>query len=267
MKIKSRILFFLIPMMLFTGCEKLVDYYIGIPQQPELSEEVDTDQLNIFGVLRPDMSDGYNKSFVFVQRIWPALEFTTFSILPDASVRIMAIYGDGSSLDYAFPLMAPDGSFKDTLYRPDTEFQPMPGQHYRISCTHPDLEPALGELVFPPAPELVEHSLSSGEGRISLSLLTDSLIEMYDFYLRTSMGSFLLGRKLAGEGGSLQVELQTDQQTAGARLRIYAYENKLAGYIGNSNTSLNFNKYREGFSSLDSGYGVFGALNFLDVEL
>lgn len=50
----------LIFLILAAGCEKIVDYYIGIPQQPKLTEEADTDQLNIFGVLRPDSAGAFN---------------------------------------------------------------------------------------------------------------------------------------------------------------------------------------------------------------
>jgi len=44
-------------------------------------------------------------------------------------------------------------------------------------------------------------------------------------------------------------------------VNIYSYDNKLATYYANSNTALNFNKYRTTFSTLDSGFGVFGSMN------
>ncbi|MBN1950865.1 MAG: hypothetical protein JW801_06650 [Bacteroidales bacterium] len=262
-----RSIYALMIMLFLPGCEKIVDYYIGFPQQPEITVEADTDQLNVFGVLRPDSIGGFNKSFVFVQRIWPALDFSTFSILPDVEVLIESVGEDGTLTAFPFPLSPPDANFKDTLYRPATGFTPVPGQHFRISCLHSELKDAYGELIFPAVPALTENSLSAAGGRISLSLKADSSIEMYDFYLKNNAGSHFIGRELSLDNEDLPVILYTNQPVEGAKLRIFAYENRLATYIGNSNTSLNFNKYREGFSTLDSGYGVFGALNFLDIDL
>ena len=249
------------------SCDELVDYYIGMNQQPDFTREADTDEFNIFAILRPDSLQGYNKSFVFVQRIWPALQFESFSILPGAGIVVEQIRDNDSSIFTEFPLRPPDSLFYDSLYRPIVPFNPQPGEQFRIRCEHPDLNPAVGELVFPSKPAIVNNEIRIENPTIRFSLEADTLIEMYDIYLSYQGSSHLVWRGVQEEGEDTYVEIVQEVIPPGAKLKIYSYESRLASYVGNSNISLNFNKYREGFTTLESGYGVFGALNFVEVEI
>jgi hypothetical protein len=236
-------------------------------QQPKLTEEADTDALNIFGILRPDAVNGNNKSFVFVQRIWPALEFSDFSILKETKVTIDVYQVDSSWLSVDFPLLPPETGFNDTLFRPGGTFDPQPGQRFRITCSHSGLDTACGELIFPREPVIVIGSVQQNSGTVQFALQADSLIEMYEIYLEIAGQSFFVGREIADDNSDTEIDLELGYDLTGARLMIYGYENRLATYVGNSNISLNFNKYREEFSTLESGYGVFGALNFTELIL
>ena len=253
--------------LIMSSCDELVDYYIGMNQQPELTREAETDEFNIFAILRPDSLEGFNKSFVFVQRIWPALQFGSFSILPDAAITVEQVIQNDSLITTEFPLMPPDSLFFDTLYRPVESFSPEAGERFRIHCEHPDLNPARGELVFPSKPVIINDEILAENSLISFTLEADPLIEMYDIYLSVPGSSNLVWRGVQEEGSRTFVEIALEAIPPGSVLKIYSYESRLASYIGNSNISLNFNKYREGFTTLESGFGVFGALNFIVVEL
>ncbi|MGB4556254.1 MAG: hypothetical protein WBI33_07870, partial [Bacteroidales bacterium] len=63
------------------------------------------------------------------------------------------------------------------------------------------------------------------------------------------------------------VEIILPFDHSGTRLMICAYDQNMAAYIGNSNISLNFNKFRTTISTLMSGFGVFGSMNFYEMEL
>jgi hypothetical protein len=253
--------------VLFISCEELTDYYLGITQQPQMPESGYNVDFNLIGVLRPDYKGDYNKSFVFVQQIWPALSFQSFSILPDARVVIEQMISADSSVVTEFPLMAPDSLFYDSLYRPAELFNPVAGQKYRLKCEHTDFPSAQGELFFPSQPEIIENSIILEGTNLHLVFRTDSLIKMYDLYLTGPDYSYLVGRIVPGEAAETVADIVLPVNPFGSVLRIFAYDANLAIYIGNSNTSLNFNKYREGFTTLESGYGVFGALNFIEIEL
>lgn len=258
----------LLAALFLSSCDEVLDYYLGIPQQPELTQDPETDEFNIFGVLRPDSVAVYSKSFVFVQRIWPALSFTSFSLIPDATVSLEVTVSPDSLYYLDFPLMPPDDYFNDSLYRPAEPFVPQPGQTYRIICEHPDLNTARGSMVFPPPPAIRNGSYERTGETVHFTLDRDTLIGMYDVYLSGSGTSEFLGRFIPDDQPDLEVALRLPAETgAGYRLKVFSYENNLAVYIGNSNTALNFNKYREGFSTLESGYGVFGGLNFIELDL
>ena len=253
--------------MLLMSCEAITEYYIGFPQQPELSEDADTAQFNLFGVLRPDSYGEFNRSFIYVQRIWPALAFGNFSIFPDAEVEVREIFGQDSFSSIDFPLRPPDSLFFDSLYRPVERFSPLPGTTYELQCRHPDLPTAIGRTIFPPAPEIVEGSIWLEGNSFGFTLRADTLIEMVDIYLSGPGYSILAGRLVPEKQSDTEVSLTADFSPAGSKLSVFGYDINLAIYIGNSNTALNFNKYREGFTTLESGYGVFGSLNFAEVRL
>jgi len=142
------------------------EYYLGINQQPEFEDTTIEEGLNIFGLLRPDSRENFNKSFVFVQQIWPALDMESFAIIKNAFVQVEHLVNDTVQSTVNFPLMPSDSLFTDTLYRPVTHFIPQPGERYRLVCTFEGLPDAIGETVCPPCPEILENSLQvNGRGK------------------------------------------------------------------------------------------------------
>ena len=255
--------FYCIGIVVMFSCE----YYVGINQQPEFTDTDIEEGMNIFGLLRPDFKADYNKSFVFVQKMWPVLELGGYTIISDASVWVEHVE-DGDTIEaIEFPMMPSDSLFSDTLYRPVTDFVPLPGEKYRLICRHNELPDAMGEAVFPSKPRIVENSLSVDGRSISFTLATDTLIKMVDIYITGGTYSQWLERIVPEDQSDTEINLLVPFDPAGYQLKIFSYDANLAVYYGNSNTSLNFNKYRTTISTLESGYGVFGALNFTEVEL
>ncbi len=251
----------------FTGCEKLGDYYLGINQQPKLTEAPLPDGLNIFCVLRPDSFCGQNKSFAFVQQVWPALYFDDFYILHEAEMVVRRVETGQVVESINFSLLAPDTAFTDSLYRPEGYFAPRSGAAYRMECRHSDFPLASGTCVVPHVPVIVPGSLVREVSRVAFRLQSDSTTGLIDVYLVNDVGYAQVARLVPDRGEvPVQFELPETPQ-AGWRMLIYYYDTNLGSYYANSNTSLNFNKFRVGFTTLESGYGVFGALNYLEVVL
>jgi hypothetical protein len=243
------------------------EYYLGINQQPDFTEKNPIEGLNIFGVLRPDSIFNYNKSFVYVQKMWPVLEMDTFAIIHDVTVRVYHIVEDIVTDSVDFPLVPSDSLFPDTLYRPLERFTPQPGEHYRLMCRYPGLPDAEGELVFPGQPMVVANSLSINERNIRFRIAADTLIRMIDIYLVDPYYSPFLLRIVPSGQQDVEVELNLEVDPSGRELMIFGYDTHMAAYYGNSNTAINFNKYRTTISTLESGYGVFGAVNFSSINL
>jgi hypothetical protein len=249
--------------MLLTSCE----YYLGLNQQPDFKDKDMVEGLNIFGLLRPDNKENYNKSFIYVQKMWPVLNMDSFTIIHNVDVHLEHIVNGDITDSMVFPLVPSDSLFPDTLYRPLEYFMPQPGERYRLVCRYSGLTDAVGETVFPPQPVIVNNSLMVNENTITFSLAADSLIKMFDIYLVAPRHSPLLERLVPDDQLTTDVELNLQVDPHGAELKIFGYDASMASYCGNANTSLNFNKYRTTISTLESGYGVFGSLNYTVLKI
>jgi hypothetical protein len=252
--------------MLFS-CEDVTDFYLGIPMQPEFTENTFVEGMNIFGLLRPDDFNGFNKSFVYVQQNWPILEITdsSFNIIKQADIQLFRMENEQFADTINLPLMPPGPGFNDTLYRPQQSFNPVPGNTYRLICSHRELPTAIGETVFPSPPRIVSNSLKVNNGIISLDIESDPGIRMLDIYISGSAFTGITGRYVTSDSASVHVSFPY-QGTGTLGIEIYGYDANLASYYSNSNTSLNFNKYRTTFSTLEEGFGVFGSLNRTAIE-
>jgi hypothetical protein len=255
--------------LFFSSCEKTLDFYLGIYEQPEFTEEGSTEGLNIFGVLRPDFRGEYNQSFVFVQKLWSATDWLEgFEILEEAEIVVYTYSHDRIIDTTRFLLMNPDTHlFSDTLYRPLYQFAPEPGVKYELVCSYPGLETARGYLFFPDKPVIRENSVSIEGSSVKFTVGSDTLIKMIDIYIDDGVSRMMLDRVLLSDSTDTDITAELPADPSGFRILIFGYDANLAVYYGNSNTSLNFNKYRTGFTTLETGYGVFGALNFTEVIL
>lgn len=243
------------------------EYYLGYDQQPVFEKHNIEKGLNVFGMIRPDSAFSYNKSFVYVNRLMPVMEPADFNILKDVDVKIERIVNDEITETVEFPLIPSDSFFADTLYRPVTYFSPQPGDHYRMTCHYQELPDAVGEATFPPEPLIKESSLSVNGRVVSFTLVADSLIGMVDIYRLTGESYVPLLRLIPSAIMDTDVKLNLNMDPEGVRLALYSYDQNMAVYNGNSNISLNFNKFRTTITTLKSGYGVFGAMNCTIVDL
>jgi hypothetical protein len=248
---------------IFISC----DYYLGMNQQPLFEDENIDEGLNIFGLLRPDSIENFNRSFVFVQQIWSALEFDSLSIMWQAEIRVEHLVDNNTVESVDFPMVPPDLNFSDSLYRPLDHFIPLPGERYRLICQYEGFPDAVGETVIPSKPGILDNSLEISERNVSFTLVADTLIKMLDVYLVGNNNSWFINRIVPVVGMDADVELELPVDPTGMVLTIYSYDVNLAAYYGNANTSLNFNKYRTTITTLQSGYGVFGSLNYVTIPL
>ncbi len=253
---------FLIP-----GCEKVTDYYLGIPQQPEFEENTFEEGLNILAIIRPDTTGPYNRSFAYLQEISHALGEQDFSLVKGVEVTLVDHTDPDSPDSLIFPLVPADEFFRDTLYRPTETFTPVPGTRYSILCRHPELPAAVGSAVFPPPPVIREGSLVYASQMVHLEVEPDPLIKLIDLYYSSDQHSGMLGRFVPNDSVPLLIEAVLPADITHTKLTLYAYDANLANYYANSNISLNFNKYRTTISTLESGFGVFGGLNFTFVNI
>ena len=250
--------------LLLFSCE----YYIGLNQQPKFVNKHTEEGLNVFGLLRPDSTEGFNKSFVYVNRVFPALELEGYDILKPVFVKIDKIVQDSLTESVVFSLLPSQTVRTDTVYRPATYFSPGAGERYRLTCKYEGMPDAIGETIIPSKPQIDPETLITDRKMISFSLLPDSLTGMVDIYqIADNDNHLLVSRLVTFPDRKTDVEIILPFDHSGTRLMICAYDQNMAAYIGNSNISLNFNKFRTTISTLMSGFGVFGSMNFYEMEL
>ncbi|MBK7489456.1 MAG: hypothetical protein IPI74_06540 [Bacteroidales bacterium] len=250
--------------LLLFSCE----YYIGLNQQPKFVNKHTEEGLNVFGLLRPDSTEGFNKSFVYVNRVFPALELEGYDILKPAFVKIDKIVQDSLTESVVFSLLPSQTVRTDTVYRPATYFSPEAGERYRLTCKYEGMPDAIGETIIPSKPQIDPETIIIDRKMISFSLLPDSLTGMVDIYqIADNDNHLLVSRLVTFPDRKTDVEIILPFDHSGTRLMICAYDQNMAAYIGNSNISLNFNKFRTTISTLMSGFGVFGSMNFYEMEL
>ena len=256
-------LVFVILAFLGNSCE----YYLGLDQQPKFRNQNIEEGLNIFALLRPDSIGAYNRSSVYVHKVLPVMQAEGFYILQNTDIKIKKIVDEEITDIVSFPLVPSNAIFADTSYRPVSFFAPQAGERYRIVCKHADYPEARGETIIPPQPEIKQNSLTIRGREVSFTLSPDTLIGMFDIYQLSNNIHIPLSRIVPSTDGEINVELNFLFNPSGTKLLLFAYDHNMAAYIGNSNISLNFNKFRTTISTLESGFGVFGSMNFREVDL
>jgi hypothetical protein len=252
-------------LLLFTGCGQMADWYIGLPLQPDFLEENYEPGMNIFGVLRPDSTGANNNSFVYIQQVLPAVGDTSSDWeITDAIVEVVS--GDPAD-NLVVPFVIPD---QDNIpgrayYRPEITFTPCAGEVYRLCCHSEGLPVLEGETIIPGQPVISEGSLSTDAHTAEFTVLTDTVCHLLDVYL-ISREAYYTMRVVPDKQGNTKISFSSEKDISHGTIMIYAYDRHLASYYVTSNVSVNFNKFRKPFSTVQGGYGVFGSLNLLTME-
>jgi hypothetical protein len=246
-------------LLVLASCRQIVDFYMGVPLQPTFEENSFVPGLNIFGILRPDSTGACNNSFVQVQKVARAVGDDDSIWVDSVGVRVFNVSepAEGSTLFYNSTC---NETFKQEQYRPQSAFEPKAGQLYSIQCNYLELPILEAQTIIPNKSVADLTTLWNENGELYLELLPDSSIYMVDIFI-FSEGKSIGYSRLATEV-FLRTQLSMNNLPSRAdSLVIFSYDYNLADYYLTSNTSLNFNKYRESFGSVQNGYGVFGSLN------
>lgn len=261
---KIRIYSLLFLVLLAVACNDTLDFYLGVYQQPEFVENTYEPGLNVFGIIRPDNMNNYNLSFVHLQRVLPAIGDTVTEFEVDtAYVTVNSEFRPDSLIVFEYTDM--NSTFDEEQYRPPIGFTPQPGNRYTLYCDADTLPILTGSTIMPNKPSIIPEQPIIENGCINFTIEPDSLAFMYDIYLLTGGSSYFIERKKAETDQEMNVEIPMGD-IADGEIHVYAYDENMAQYYLTSNISLNFNKYRTPYSTVDGGYGVFGSLNYVVIK-
>jgi hypothetical protein len=249
-----------------SGCKDMVDFYLGVPFQPAIDKNAFVPGLNIFGIIRPDSTMGYNNSYIMLQKALPA---TGSEDSLDLNTAIVKIFHGNKSADNLVCYFLPsnyNGTFEDEYYRPQCDFSPQAGDTILVECSYLELPVLKGLTIVPNKPELLQNTILITENSVSFDVKQDSSIYIFDIYLFNGNRIINYLRIPASSASDTHIKLSWQGADADS-LVIYGYDYNFSKYYLTSNTSLNFNKYRETYSTVEDGYGVFGSLNLAGYKL
>ena len=259
-------LFFL---ALLPSCEKTMEYYYGIPMQPKFFENSDWQRvINVFGVLRPD-SSSIPMSFVYMEKTYPTKNATDEdNVLKNSSVLIFETdeLGKRDTISLRF-YENKDTAHWDFPRFISSDLKPVAGRKYELECKNNGLPTVHSSAIVPHVPELIKNSLTVNSKSVAFSLKADSLTYLYDVYL-FSYTDMLSKRFFHKEIETLEVNWALERSGDWQYMAIYAYDKNLATYLSTSTNSFyTFNTYRPAVTTVEGGFGVFGAMNLIYVNL
>ena len=241
-----------------TGCKEVVDFYLGIPLQPVIDEDSFVPGLNIFGIIRPDSNGDYNNSCIMLQKVIPAVGSSDSLDVGRAVVRVERL--NEESCLYDFLLTDYGHLFSQEAYRPDTTFSTKAGDIFTVECVYHELPVLKAMTIVPNPPVMLMNTLTETGNSISFEVQAEPSIFMLDIYVYAA-GELAGYERLPAEQSVNTLVFLPYLQGLADSIDLYSYDSNMADYYTTANTSLNFNKYRESFSTVENGYGVFGSMN------
>ena len=233
------------------------------PQPIILENTEHQPKLNVLGILRPDSTDGISLSFVHVELSFPINNYPDSAIVPNADVKILKLKGN-VIVDSSNFIYTDFGVFPNKEYRSQS-CSPTKGT-YQLICQKEGFPTVKAQTTMVDVPQIEEGSFQVHESTLSFKIVRDEQVGLYEVVLQGN--SWLVKERiLRSKQGNIPVEFSLKNIPKGeCALKIYAFDNNLSEYF-TANLSSKPNIYQKDFSTVENGYGSFGALNVLEMEI
>ena len=252
---RYRLKIWILPFFFLLGsCVKIGEYYAGLNLQPNMTDSPFEPGLNVFGILKTGPGLDTINHYFEVQQLLDIASWDDEINLYDASIKLKRVTAAGEAFNYNLQHTA------DSLYA-NTAILTAPGDRWNYVCVYDTFE-VTATCVVPNYPQLQEGTLQKEEKELKFTILADETAFMYQVYLIDGEHVWL-EQKVPVEGNNTEFNLHTDwiisNQTC--LLYIFAYDRHMEAYYTTSNTFFKPNAYRPPFSTVEGGYGTFGAVS------
>lgn len=239
---------------LVSSCEKMFEAYVGLPMQPDNINSVYQPGLNVFGLLKAGPILDTSTHFFEVQYIIHVFDTSDISIY-DADISLQH-----ANTSYNLT------HFGDGRYF-NEELAPMPGQEWNYTCVYDTFE-VTSTTIIPNTPVVKESTIVIKNASLAFSIDYDASAYMYDVYYIDEY-SYASKRIVPANAGEIEVQLDIEYNESSAihLLYVIAYDQKYEQYISTSNIFFKPNAFRPRFTTVDGGYGCFGSLSSLEIDL
>ncbi len=239
-----------------SGCDSIDPTAPG-PQPNILESTKHISKLNVFGILRPDSLQGLPLSYIHLEYSYPTADIPDSSIVADAKVKIIKLDGE-TGVDSSLLIYGDLDIFPTKEYRNATFF-PQAGT-FQLICTRAGYPTLTASATIPPVPVIQEGTLQRKGNELSFTIKREEQIGLYEVVL-IGPNFFLKERYIRPKTGDISISFPVKDISGNSGLLIiYGYDLNLSEYL-TANLSIKPNIYQKDFSTVENGYGCFGALN------
>ena len=244
----------LVIVFLLSSCEKVLETYIGLPLQPTNINSEYKPGLNIFGMLKAGNTMDTINHFFEVHFIPYVFDTITDINIYDANIALnhnndtllLTDRGDGHYYNYSIT--------------------PTPGDKWNYSCVY-DTFNVTSSTIIPNMPTVDKNTISIGENNLSFKIKHDTSAYMYDIYYIDEYSHAF--KRIVPDNTNIEINLNIDYHESSSinRLYVIAYDKNYEKYVSTSNTFFKPNAFRPRFTTVNGGYGCFGSLTSLSIDL
>ncbi|MCF8358385.1 MAG: hypothetical protein K9H26_06475 [Prolixibacteraceae bacterium] len=237
---------------LLHGCVEIGEYYVGLNMQPEI--EGFEPGLNVYGVIKAGPTFDTINHFFEVERLLNILGTFDSMNVSNANITLSRKLITGETTDYKLAYHGDGRYFNEEIIA-------APGEKWDYTCTY-DTFYVRSSCIIPNTPKLMgEVNVSTGNS-VSFTLEADTTAFMYLVYLLSDEAVFT-ERKIPVKDEATTFELAPDWNPVevSTLLFVFAYDQNLEKYTTTSNIFFKPNAYRPPYSTVEGGYGTFGAIS------
>lgn len=259
-KMKTKLFYLIVLITVLSGCVKIGEFYAGLNMQPDMSDSPFVPGLNVYGIVKAGVSlDSVNHHFE-VQKLMDLSNWSEETEVHNALLLLERTSLETVNEEYILNHKI------DAIYE-HTNMVVAPGDFWQFTCVY-DTFMLYASCVVPMEPIVEEKTIDLDQNRLFLKIAPDTTAFMYMLYLLSGEHLYQY-QSLAGHNTSTELEVFPDWgiPASGAEVYLFAVDENLRKYSTTSNTFFKPNAYRPGFSTIDGGFGVFGAVTGVMIEI
>jgi hypothetical protein len=181
-------------------------------------------------------------------------------VVTDAQIYLTRTGSDGDQVEYA-PVHGVDGVYFDET------IVTAPGDRWDYVCVKDSFR-VVASCVIPEIPVVLELNIASGSSDVELTLAADTSAYLYDVYVISDTLTYSERiQPVVGQVTSFVLYPDFTLETGSVQVYVFAYDENLKDYYTTSNTFFKPNAFRPSYSTVDGGYGTFGAVSSVVIEL
>lgn len=210
---------------------------------------------NILGILRIDGITG--SSFIRVERAYKVDEVSVS--LSSAVVDSAMVTVSWEDTTVVFEYFPQEGVYKNARFIPET------GIEYFLEISSDSLPKLTATTSIEKGITIEPSFITISNNHISIIFAGSPTLDLYDVYLVSETDK--IHQRIPGDSSAVELSFDLDDVNGTPQtVEIYGYESNLTKYLQSSIT-IKPQAYHETVTTVENGYGCFGAVQVLKIEL